>query len=411
MLYFKNPELAETYHVSLRTVLNWVEAAKQGKLDLELYETNDRSYITNTARNVSAIERLVTDRRKYRNTRGLRVIRPKPEIYDIFDRQQLFDIIADLDIHHEIQRQYNYFDGGAEYWDEYANRLGTEQHLNGVTFSIKLLDSCQAYLNDLTSRYKHVNVIEIGPGNALPVKKFLENLLLQGRLGRYVALDISPAMIDIARRNFQSWFGTRIRFESREADINYDRFADMLAEEYVRSRGQDTINLVLLLGGTLENFRSPDDALRVIQNSMGTHDVLIRTMKLDTTSGRRLFQFNVFNNPGGGSSFSPNHRFVFDLLNLDKSLYEIETGFDEQKRQRYLRARLNVAVSIVFDFKEGSRQVDLHKGDTVLLWRYWHQDAFATIKQLDRNGFSLLYASLTPEQDFMLSVSRIKLGD
>ena len=79
MLYFKNSDLAYTHHVSVRTVRNWIDAAKQGKLVLDLHTHNGRQYVSNTARNLSTIERMVEDRKKYRPHRAVKVVTPKPE--------------------------------------------------------------------------------------------------------------------------------------------------------------------------------------------------------------------------------------------------------------------------------------------------------------------------------------------
>jgi len=43
MLYFKKSELAETYHISEKTVTNWIRETKAGKLHLELHEANGRA--------------------------------------------------------------------------------------------------------------------------------------------------------------------------------------------------------------------------------------------------------------------------------------------------------------------------------------------------------------------------------
>src|SRR6266702_5830844 len=186
MLYFKNPELARLHHITLRTVLNWIEAAKQGKLDLTLHTENGKSYVATTARNVATIKQLVEDRKKYRNSRAVKVVSPRPEFYRLYSEAQIYDIVTNLEIHHEIPRQYNYFDGGATYWAEYADRLGHESAPNILNSTVKLLDKNQGYIDHLMSRYERVNVIDIGVGNAAPAKEFIGHLLEEGLLGRYI---------------------------------------------------------------------------------------------------------------------------------------------------------------------------------------------------------------------------------
>ncbi len=405
MLYFKNVELAETYHISLRTVLNWIESTKKGKLDLTLHTQDGKTYVANTSKNIAIIEKLVEAGKKYRNTRGFKVVTPKPEFYKLYDQQQIFDIVSSLDIHREIPRQYNYFDGGANYWDEYSERLAAEKTPNVINSTIKLLAKNQGYIDELLTRYKKINVIDIGVGNALPVKDFLAHLLERNVLGRYVALDISPEMLEIARRNVNKWFGGKIAFEGYELDINYDRFTSIIAGEYLKKDPEDTLNLVLLLGGTLCNMRQPDGAFRVIHDSLGRNELFIHTQKLDTEASRRYFDFNV---DPGKSTLAPIHGFTVDLLNIDKSLYDVELGFDNELQQRYSRIRLKVAITIRFEFDEGERLIHLNKGDAVLVWRSWQQSALDVVRQFDSNGFQPLQISQTEDTEYILTVSRIK---
>jgi uncharacterized SAM-dependent methyltransferase len=406
MLYFKNSELVETYHISLRTVLNWIEAAKQGKLNLELYTHNEKQYVANTTKNIIAIEKLVEEGKKYRNGRGLKVVSPKPEFYQLFTKHQLLDIISSLDVYREIPRQYNYFDGGAGYWDKYAWRLASEQTSNSLNQAVKLLAINQDYIDELLASYKRVNVIDVGAGNALPVKAFLERLIAKGAMGRYVAIDISTKMLEIAQHNIEDWFDGRVSFEGRQLDINYDRFTDLLAEEYITKESTtDAVNLVLVLGGTLCNLRSPEGALQIIQSSMGRNDLFVQTLKLDTANSRRFFDFNT---KSGVATLSPNHRFIFDLMNIDESFYDVETGFAESEHMRYIRVRLKVALSVVFEFKEGTRVIELDKGDTILLWRSWQYRDIDIVSQLDRNGFSIDQLSQTEDHEYMLTIARIK---
>jgi len=405
MLYFKNPELAKLHHVTLRTVLNWIEAAKQGKLDLALHTENGKSYVANTARNVATIKQLVEERRKYRNSRAVKVVTPRPEFYKLYTEAQIYDIVTNLEIHHEIPRQYNYFDGGAGNWDRYANRLYNEETPNILTSTQKLLDKNGSYIDHLLEGCTRVNVVDIGVGNGLPVKLLLTRLLEKGIMGRYIAIDLSNEILDIAQRNIAAWFGPKVYFEGYELDMNYDRFANILAEEYLREDSDTTLNLILVLGGTLSNLRNPDGAFRTIHDSLGGKDLLVHTDKLDSATSRKFFDFNIRSSEPG---LAPNHRLIFDLLQIDDTFYDVEMGFDEKLRQRYIRVRLKVALKIKFDFNIGQRILEFNKGDTILLWRAWVSTSMDIIRQLDRNDYYLLHSSQTNDQEYILTVSRVK---
>lgn len=407
MLYFKNVELSKKYGVSLGAVRNWIDAAQAGKLELMLQAHGDKSYIANTPGNVHILEKLVEKGKKFRNTRTAKLISPKPEFYDIFNENQVFDIATNLEVNREIPRQYNYFNGGADHWSVYTDRLATEKTSNLINSTAELLRSNASYIDNLLRDLKRVNIIDIGVGNAYPVKALLSRLLDQGKLGRYIALDISPSVLSIAKNNIHKWFGDKVTFEGYECDINYDRFSHHLIQEYAREDAKDTANLVLLLGGTLSNMREADNGYRIIHDSMGVNDYLIHTTKLDTESTRNYFDFSV---KPGEMRLATIHGLVVDLLNIDRSFYEIELGYDAARKQRFEHIRLKVSLTIQFDFKNGTRYVELNKGDTILTWRFLQQTAVEVSQQFDRTGFYLLHSSQTNNREYLLTASRVKKG-
>lgn len=405
MQYFRNVDIVKEHRVDESTVRKWIRNAKNGKLDLTLHEQDGRTYIANTAKNTAAIEELVEAHRKFRNSKAAKVVKPEPEFYKLYTQAQIYDMVTNLELHHEIPRQYNYFDGGASHWNKYAREMVMAEAPNVINSTVKLLDKNRSYIDDLLAQYKRVNVVDVGVGNAWPIRAFLERLLEHGTLARYIAIDISAEMLEIARRNLKEWFGDRIAFEGYELDINREQFTNILAEEYLREDAQDTVNLVLLLGGTPYNFRNPDGVFKMIHDSMGVNDFLMHTQKLDSEATRRYFDFNL--NPGK-PELPPIHRFAVDLLNIDDALYELELGYDETRHQRYERIRLKVALTMRFEFEQGERVVHFGKGESILVWRSWQQTAFDVAQQFDRNDFYILHSSQTKDQEYILTVSRAK---
>lgn len=404
MIYFKHSELTNDYHVSLKTVHNWIDAAKQGKLDLQLHEVNGRTYIANTPTNILLLEGLANKGKKYRNTLHHKVVTPKLEFYENYNRRQVLDIISSLEIHREIPRKYNYLDGGANNWDSWVKRLQVEQNSNILKGTIELLDSNMDSLLRLIEGYKYVNVIDVGVGNAMPIKELLGRLLGAKLLHRYVALDISDTMLRIAQQNIKEWFKGQVRFEGYARDVSYERFDDLLVDDMLSSDSASTINLVLYLGGTPTNFRSPADTLKVVCGSMGDKDLLIYTDKPDTEASRRYFDFNP---QKGATTLSPNHSFILGLLNVDGGLYDTEMGYNENLQMRYIRIRLKTALTIKFRFEGGERDVVLEKGETILLLRIWHKGVLGLISEFEEVGFSLLQSSLTQDRQFLLTISSV----
>jgi uncharacterized SAM-dependent methyltransferase len=395
MQYFRNYEIARLHRVSPAVVVKWVAAARAGKLDIQLYEQDGKHYIANTPDNLATIRTLVKQGKKYVNTRGLKNVTPTPDFYKVYSAVNIADIISNLEAHREIPLQYTYFDGGADRWDKFTRGWLEEKTPNMLTRGIELLESNLDTLEELFDG-RRVNVIDIGVGNCLPVKGLISFLLERQLLHRYIGIDDSLEMLNIAQRNIKEWFGNKVRFESHVRDISRRGFDDLLIEDYFGNDEKPPINVVLLFGGTLSNLRMPDDALRVINNSMSTSDLFIYYMKLDTSNSRRYFvPFDT-------------HRMPVDLLNIDPSWYEVETFFDEQQKARFMRIRLTVALSIKFEVNQGQRQLDFAKDETILVWRYWHQNALDVITQLDRNRFDLLRATKTADDEYLLAILRTK---
>jgi len=406
MMYFKHSELATKYHVSLKTVHNWIGSAKEGKINLQLHQENGKTYIANTIDNASMLKALANKGKKYRNTLHHKVISPKPEFYQLFNRRQTLDIIYNLSIHYEIPLKYSYFNGGAIEWDKWIQRLDREDSPSTYTSTVKLLQSNLDRIDFLLQGHSRINVIDIGVGNAMPVRGLLAHLLERGVLNRYIAIDMSEEMLHIAERNIKEWFGDKVKFEGHVRDISFERFDDLLVDDMLSDNSSEVVNLALLLGATLVNFRSPVDILRTIYGSMGQEDVLIYTLKPDTEASRNYFDFSA---QPGQNSLASTHNMVVDLLNIDETLCDLEMGFNEQKRMRYVRVRLKTALTIEFVSDHGKRNVDLEKGDTILLWRARHQTPLEIISDFEDAGFTLLHSSLTKDRQYLMTISGVDI--
>ena len=397
MKYFKNTELAKLYHVSEKSVRNWIDAAQNGKVDLQLFEHKGKYFVANTSKNTAIIEKLVERGKKYKNTRGHKNVEPREEFYKIFSPKQILDIISNLTIHHETPLQYTYVNGGAEDWNEYASKLYAEGSPNLLNQTIELLDVTAGKIDQLLQGYKKVNVVDLGSGNGLPVRSTLQRLLDEGRLGRYIPVDISQDMLKILGENIKEWFGDSVQFEPHIRDVSYERFNDILALE-----DNETVNLVFFLGGTLANFRSPEQVLLAINNSLGLNDILVHNSYLDTPKTRLYFD----NRSDRKTQIQDG--LILDFLNIDESYYDVEQIFDEWKRARSISIRPKVDLTIRFTLPHGERIVELHKNEPILIWRHWHKTAIELMQQFDQAGFDIIQSTKSPDGQYILLTCKIK---
>lgn len=340
----------------------------------------------------------------------MRYISPKQEVYSQFTHEQLDQYVNTLERYHEIGFQFGFFGNGASTWDQYAKRLMEEETTNAINTTPQLLELNFDYLDEILDKYSHVNVIDITVGNALPVKSLLQHLHEKGKLRKYVALDFSRDILNLVEKNINEWFGGEVDYRSHEIDINFDRFASVLNDEYEPG----VVNLVLYLGGTSHNFRNMDNAFQAIHESMSSKDIFIHTLKLDSPTSRQYFDFNP-SRPTNGLKQKSGKVILqlmdlvnVELLNIEPELYDPEMDYDQSLGQRYIRIRLKEDICITFDTKNGERKIFFRAGDTILLLRMWHQSAMDVYNLLERTEFDLLHSSHTPNQEYLLTISRIK---
>lgn len=404
--FFKNTELAVRYNISEATVRNWIKATKEGKHQLELIDRGGRTYVANSIRNIPLIEGLVEQNRKYRNTLAAKTITPDPKLFKIFSEAQIYDIIRNLELHHEIPRQYGYFGWGAKAVDDYIAQQMSVDAPSVVRRSIEMLAANYSYIDKRLANFKKVNVVDIGVGNAMPIKDLLSRLVAQGKLGRYIGLDFSEDMLSIAKRNLKGWFGSSFQFEGYQVDITHERFANIVAEDYL-SPEQDVINLVLFLGATPMNFRAPADAFKTISESMNPYDLLIYTDSVRLAASPEWIRYTYKVEPSR-LELLDRHKFVLDLLNIKDPLYVAEMGFDEAAKQGYSRARLKFALTLKFELEDGVRSVHFEKGEAITLWRCWRFIPRDLINLLESTGFYVLHTSQSEDHNYILTIAEVQ---
>lgn len=405
MKYFRNTELAKIYNVSEKSVRNWIQAARDGKLNLELHEKDGKFWVANTRENVALLETQVERGKKYKNRRSLKILKPDSDFYEYYNQKQILDIISSLTIHHEIPTQYSYVNGGADYWDRYANRLASEEAPNILTQTVRLLDISADAIDSHTNHHQKINIVDLGPGNGLPIKNTIQRVLDEGRLNRYIAIDSSQEMLNILEANIKKWFNGKVNFEGHVIDFSHQRFDDIFADDYSVNDDEIPINLVFLLGGTLSNFKSPRQTLETINQSMGPNDLLIYSAYLDTPNTRRYFDFNTD---------QPNQKLRSELilgkLGIDDDLYDIKQAYDEEKHARIGGFVPKVDLLIEFKLANGVRRVELQKNQLYLFWRHWHRNTVGMIEQFDENGFELLQATKSSDQQYLVLITKVKLA-
>ena len=296
----------------------------------------------------------------------------KNSLYELFTPTQLQELKRSIEVEHEIPRSYNYFGQGAQAWSDHADELAVGDSASNLVFwSIRLLEENMAPITSLIDCQK-IDVIDLGPGNAIPVKGFLESLHSQNRLSTYTAVDISPQMLTIAKKNINAWLGD---------STSFFEVADLTEAGGKFGRASGRPRLVLFLGGTLHNFRDPKDAVLKIRNRIFDRDVFVLVDKFDT----QKYNFHNFK-PDAEGGLIPRHRLIFDLTNIDDTMYEFDHHIYRVLKQRQIYVRFKLRVII----KLKGLSITIPKNQNILVWRSWEPSFDETSSMFEQNGFQLL---------------------
>ena len=294
-----------------------------------------------------------------------------------FTSDDLDRIAADLAATGEIDARYSYMGQGAATWDRFTTWQEGDPTPNVLHFTLGMLRDAH---DDLFAALPGpVRVVDLGPGNGVPVRGVLERLRASGRLDGYSGVDASAEMLAIAEANLRAWLGPAAPLRFHRRDFTAAPLADL--------RGPAT--LALLTGGTLLNFADP---VAVLRHAREAADVVAFVARVDTVANRTFFRFGETET---GEDIPVRYRAMLDRLGVHRDRYEPEVGFDDRTRQRFLRIRLTSPVTV-------AGRLPLPAGRSVHLWRYHHRTEAELTTMLDAAGYTPLTARRTPDGEFLL---------
>ncbi|HSD55635.1 MAG TPA: L-histidine N(alpha)-methyltransferase, partial [Candidatus Saccharimonadales bacterium] len=283
------------------------------------------------------------------------------------------------------------------YWDNYLQKLASTERGNILKATIDLLAQDSDQLLESIKDVRKVRIIDLGVGNGLAVEKFIQTLEATGKLETYIGVDTSKNLLDKTASNINMWTRGSISIKTYERDFTCERFHDLLAH------ADDTLNIVLLLGGTVGNFREPKKALQNIRESMGGDDILVATNKLDSQIARKFFDFSTKDDQ---SELSFHSKFMLSLLSIKEDYYRVEQFFDKERKARFIQVSLKFNVCIHFKTDSGDKSVKITKGSSILLLRMWEWSDLEMMSMLHETSFSQQRMIKTSDNEYILLVAK-----
>lgn len=410
-MHLKNIDIANSYGVSATAVGNWIENAQSGVNKLELVKSGHKNYVKDSANNRLILQELAERSRNFNRREERSVCVVQDDFFKLFDDSQQFEIIHYLENALQIPHKYTYFSTGADFWDKYAKRGFTEDIANTVTNTHEMLKDEIQFISKQIDKKTKVNIIDIGVGNAYPVMEFLKAFHKKQLINQYIALDFSQDIIDTALGNINKWFGKEIATSSYIRDISCDKIYDILTKASINSDNTKTVNLVLFLGSTIENFNNWKEVLFSIARSLGKNDYLLLGQTLNNKAAKLFFDLGAKED----STVSREDYYsdwqellIPNLIGLRLKDYQIQLRYDEIKDCRFMYLVPEKTIEIQFKNDNYSKTITLHKGDKIKLWQHKHHTIGDIVNSLSEAGLNMLSASTSKDQAQVLTVSKFR---
>ena len=178
-------------------MFKWVKNAQSQKNNLIVQKVNKNWKIIKNEQNISELERLYSEAQKFKNKIALEKIAPSPEFFEIFSHRQIVEIINDLQISKEINLKFSYFGQNNIVWDK---QVKDTKNYKTTTRNIQTLINSVQFLSKKINKFSKINIIDIGPGNGLPILEFIKYFHNKKLLHKYIAIDISSDMLNLAKK-------------------------------------------------------------------------------------------------------------------------------------------------------------------------------------------------------------------
>lgn len=370
--YYKTKmEVAREFSMGESTVRKWIKKALEGKIDLQLQETEGVYHILKNQHNRNVIYDLIEKNKAHRKLDLSVEVSASQELHKLMGEQKLSILMSSLEAYREIPMKFKYLGRGAHLWNDFYNQRFKNHWPYGISDTFAVATFFEYVLKHY-QRYQKFNVIDLGTGNGKPLIPLLKELKHMGRLNSYIGIDISTEMLSIAKTNISP---LEIEYRLFERDFETQSLHDVFFEARRGETGRERIPCIaFMLDGTLANHDTPAQIqiLNNIRNGMHSDDYLFVVSVDDSDTNRPTFPAFEFKQPHLMAIMIP------ELLGIKQDMFTKEKIYNEKKDIREVNLILNR--DILIHFPENLGSVQLYLGDKINVWKS-KKDSFESISE------------------------------
>lgn len=394
---FSQADVAKRCNVTRATVSRWVELAKEKKNNLELDMSNKIVRVLDLPNNDLELNRLATEAKKYRNSIPLKEVLVSEDFYSFFSEEEAIEIITNLEFKKKSNLKYSYKGIGASYWNEiYKSNISPIRKT-----TLELIENLFNDIKYILGNANGINVIDIGPGNSEPVISFLKDINKQKLLSKYIAVDISQEMLDIAKKTVELEIPTT-DIKTYVADIEYSRLNKIFFEN--KSFELNIHNLILFIGNTIVNFEDQVNILKNFRSGMTDTDILVLSLSLNSDANKSVLNYI--------KTYEAGYRqtLVLNKIGIDTINCEVKVVYDESIQCKTKFVILDKDYTLEFKILGKAKTIRLHKDQEIVIWRHYLSSMEDVVAKLNMAGFETLVTRKSHDLSNGLVICKAKIS-
>jgi uncharacterized SAM-dependent methyltransferase len=306
----------------------------------------------------------------------------------LLTKKQEFELITAIKGRGEIPLKFQYLGEGSKNWDKIAKYRLKTGGITAIEFNL-LRKKIKLFL-DPYSNIKKINVIDLGCGNGIASYPVLEELQRRKIKFKYIPIDISKELLNMAVKNVKAKFGN-VECKAFQLDFESGNFSDVIYE----LKEGDSVNLLLFLGSTLGNFSDRNRILTNFRDSMSSDDYLIIGVELTN-----LYKIHKILPYYRGKLTEDFLYFIPEKIGIKRKDTIFDVGWNESKKQ--IEARMILRKDI--EVKIGSEKFILEKGEQILLGISVKFTEETLTKLLSDVGFRTELLTTSEDRGYILSM-------
>ncbi len=329
-----------------------------------------------------------------------RTAKPSSDFYSLFSEEEILGIIHALEVRREIPLKYSYKGRGAKIWNDFYGKYIIPKWYRTSSLEIDLLRNNFEFINGNYQSCEKLNIIDVGAGNSYPVKEFISKLNKLGRVNKYIALDISEELLNLASKNFHKWF-PKIEFISHIIDIENSCLPKILLTQ-ADEQTDDTTKIILHLGVTMGNHQNISKVLKNFRDSMGKNDLLVFTNETGSNS-------NWDGKVRGGCKYHAEevYKWIKNKIGIKSEDCELIRKYDLETDSIVANMKFRHNYTINFSFGGIDKDIEIYQGEEITIWRHHKYEIPELIQEIEKAGLQVVHYSTDKYLSHMMVICEV----